>query len=83
MSPAELQSILYGALASPRGILIKSSDSTKAKQALYSARASLGDPELAVLQFRTSWLPDGDIVIARRAAPRLPSPSPQEILDLL
>ena len=46
--------ILYAALASPIGVVVATSDFKIAQQRLYKARRDSGDPELSVLQFRSS-----------------------------
>lgn len=56
---------LYLALAEPVGLLLATSDTARARQRLYQARARLADPGLEVLQFRASPYPDGDLVITK------------------
>ena len=58
-------SLLYQALAEPIGILLKTSDPLRARQALYRARADAKDEALAVLQIRSSPFPDGDLLICK------------------
>lgn len=65
MNNQNLLPLLYSALAEPYGVLIRVSDSTRAKALLYRTRAEANDPELATLQIRTSPFPDGDLVICR------------------
>ena len=55
--------ILHEALAEPYGLVLQTSDTTRARQALYKARAEANDPALAVLQVRISPFDDGDLVI--------------------
>lgn len=50
----DLLEILYTALQSPIGVVIRVSDFQLAQQRLYKARRDAMDPELACLQFRRS-----------------------------
>lgn len=49
-----LQAILYDALSSPIGLLLRCSEPHKGRQRLYEARRAAADPALARLQFRLS-----------------------------
>ena len=64
-SEAELQTILYQALAEPIGLLLATSDWARARQKLYLARTKLGDPSLAHLQIRHWPGEEGDLVIVK------------------
>lgn len=66
MTPAQLQEIMYLALAEPVGLLLQTSDRERARQAFYRARAAASDPALTELQFRVSPFPEGDLVICRQ-----------------
>jgi hypothetical protein len=59
--------VLYLAMMEPVGLLLQSSDTKKALQALYRARSAALDPALKVLSFRVSPLPTGDIIIVKKA----------------
>lgn len=70
----ELLSILQMALEEPLGIVIQTSDTTRAKMQLYRCRAVANDPSLAVLQIRTSPFEEGDLIICH--SNRTPQPKP-------
>lgn len=73
MTP-DLKLILYSALAEPIGLLLQVSDFTRARQALYRARADAQDPGLAGLQFRASpGLSGGNLIIINQRI-QLPGP---------
>lgn len=57
--------LLYQALAEPIGLLLKAPEREKVRQKLYQARTAIGDPALAVLQFRVSPFAEGDLVICK------------------
>lgn len=84
MAAQDLKAILYSAMADPIGLLLQVSDFSRARQALYRARAEAADPDLAVLQFRASpGLPEGNLIIVKErvqvSSPvSLPSTEPQE-----
>ena len=59
---------MYQALGEPIGLVLRTSDRTKARQALYQARQHRADPALAVLQIRFSPVPDGDLVVVKGLA---------------
>jgi hypothetical protein len=64
-----LRTILYTALAEQIGLLVRVDDPKRARQRLYEARASSGDPALAVLQFRLS--PGGsDLIAITKGSPK-------------
>jgi hypothetical protein len=79
VTSAEAQQILYLALAEPIGLLLATSDSAKAKTRLYSERAKLKDPALAVLQFRTSPIDGGNLVVTKEKVTR---PIPESLEEL-
>lgn len=62
----DLSSLLYAALASPIGILLRCSDLERTRQALYQARTKVGDGKLAGLQIRVSPFEEGDLVICHQ-----------------
>ncbi len=62
----DLRLVLYQALGSSIGLLLQTSDFGRARQRLYAARAEIGDPALAGLQFRSSPLPGGDLIIVKQ-----------------
>lgn len=66
MTPDEAQGILLEALAEPIGLLLRASDSKRASQRLYAARAKLG-PQAADIQIRT-WprSAEADLAVVRR-----------------
>lgn len=67
----QLLAILYQALGEPIGLLLRTSDFARARQALYRARQESGDQALAGLQFRASpGLPDGDLIIVNQKIQR-------------
>lgn len=55
--------LLYQALASPRGLVLQTSNFTLARQRFYQARAKAGEPAFAKLQFRQG--PDEQLWIIR------------------
>jgi len=55
--------ILEQAMVSPQGLLLQTSDLTKARAALYTARRISGDIRFSSLQFRSVNLPDGNLAI--------------------
>lgn len=62
--------LLYEALASPAGLLLKTNDPGRARAALYTARRKAEDRTLAGLQFR--FCPpqyDGDLMIVKGPMP--------------
>lgn len=68
MDSDELLSLLYQALASPRGIVLAVTDFVPCQAKLYKARKDSGDPALAALQFRRSpQNPEGEIWIVKGA----------------
>ncbi len=67
MNEADIQAMLYEALAQPVGLLLTSDDPTRAREAIYRARAKLADEELGRLQVRLVDLPDGQIAIVKGA----------------
>jgi len=67
-----LKAILYSALASPLGLLLRTSDQVRARAGLYKARADAQDPSLSILQIRVSpWPGEGDLVICKGQVPRV------------
>lgn len=64
--------LLYQALGTPLGIVIKVSDSSLASQRLYKARANSGDSDLDQLQIRKSPYSADELWIVR-SKPQLPS----------
>lgn len=69
--------LLYLALVEPIGLLLRTNDRERARQALYRARQTLGDPALTRLQLRVSPLADGDLVIVK--AHEI-GPTPEDLL---
>lgn len=63
LSREALLIILQAALDEPLGLLIRTSDTTRCRAALYKARTDSGDARLSSLQIRMSPFPDGDLVI--------------------
>ena len=64
--PPSASSILYSALHSPCGLLVRTTGGfDKARSALYATRRQLGDPRLNVLELRSSGLDGGDLVILK------------------
>jgi len=66
ISREDLIALLYQALAAPIGLVLATSDREQARQRLYAARATAGDPALAELQIRISPLGEGDLVLLKR-----------------
>ena len=65
MSP-DLRPLLYQALGSPIGLLLRTSDFARARQRLYQARVAAADQDLACLQFRASpGIEGGDLIIVK------------------
>lgn len=64
-SKDDLAAILYQALGEPIGLLLSTSDSNRARQKLYQARAAAADPALDVIQIRISPFPEGDLVLVK------------------
>jgi len=65
--------LLYQALGTPLGIAVTVSNVPKAQQRLHQERAKLQDPDLAVLQFRTSpFQPEGEVWIVKATPPKPP-----------
>lgn len=60
-----LLGILYSALAEPIGLVLRTSNTERARQRLYKARADAKDGSLAGLQIRVSPFDDGDLVICK------------------
>lgn len=60
-----LELIWYQALSEPMGLLLQVEDPHRAKQLLYRARASTGDPELQKVQLRTSPVEGGNLILIR------------------
>lgn len=59
--------ILYTALRSPRGIIVRTSDPNKLRQRLYKERKT--DPDLEVLSFNTSpFDAEGELWIIKKDA---------------
>lgn len=73
LQQSHLLSILYTALAEPLGLVLRTSDTTRARAALYKARTEAGDPELQALQLRVSPFPDGDLIIVKTTRPQAPT----------
>lgn len=65
----KLQAILYQALASPTGLLLRTSDGPRTRQRLYEARRASADPALAVLQFRLTPQQANGVAITKGALP--------------
>jgi hypothetical protein len=82
MPRPELLAILQSAMAEPIGLVLRTSDPTRARAALYKARAEAQDPQLACLQIRTSPFPDGNLVICKGPAPLGPRRLPVDLGDL-
>ena len=60
------QSLLYEALHSPLGLLVRTHGGfDKARSALYAARRTIGDPRLNILECRSSGLEGGDLVVLK------------------
>lgn len=55
--------ILEAATVEPIGLVLMTNDTTKARAALYRARAASNNPAYANLQFRVWPYEDGDLVI--------------------
>lgn len=72
--------LLHLALDEPLGLVLRTNDPVRMRQALYAARAASGDPRLTVLQVRMSPVPDGQLVIVRGQSP-LGRPVPDVELD--
>lgn len=62
----QLLELLYSALAQPIGLVLCTSDTEQARQALYRARARAADPALDTLQFKVGTCADGDLTIYKR-----------------
>lgn len=58
---------LYSALASPRGVVLKTTDVERARQRLYAARAEANDEALAALALVPSPTSSDELWIVRRA----------------
>lgn len=72
---ADLKPLLYRALGEPIGLLLRTSDFPRARQALYRARQDAQDDDLRVLQFRSSpGIEGGDLIIVKETVqvPRSP-----------
>lgn len=81
MVETQYKALLYQALGSPMGLVLRSNDPERARQTLYSARREAQDPELDVLQIRMKATPDGDLVLVKREFAVPKELGPQE-LDL-
>lgn len=66
MNQAELQTLLYQALAEPIGLVLRVEDFARARQRLYAARAACQDEALKGLQFRGWTGPEGNLVIVKQ-----------------
>lgn len=62
---AELVGLMWQAVAEPIGLLIVTDDPERLKQRLRWLRDAENDPELERLQFASSPLDDGDVVIVK------------------
>lgn len=61
--------LLYQALASPIGIVVRTSNFSLCQQRFYRARREAGDPALDCLQLRRSpFAPEGEIWIVKGGA---------------
>lgn len=65
MNANALLAAMYKALAAPIGVLIETSDPIRLMRALQALKTS--DAAFAVLSFRTSPVPEGNVVIVRSA----------------
>ena len=61
--------ILYQAVGSPLGLVVKTSNFQLAQQRFYKARADSGDPDLTRLQFRHSPYDPNDLWIVKGPKP--------------
>jgi len=77
----DLVGILYQALASPIGLLLQTDDPKWATEKLRSTRASCQDEALEVLAFRLVDLPDGNLVIYKRAPKPAAPEMPNDLMD--
>jgi hypothetical protein len=78
-----LLSILQSAAAEPIGIVIQTSDTARAKAALYRARSVCHDPALMALQIRTSpWKDQGDLLICHSQSTTKPMQHNLGAIDL-
>ena len=65
--------LLYRALHSPIGFLIRTNDLDRARQQLYAARAKSGDAKLKVLALRVAgpaFADEGNLLIVKAAKPK-------------
>ena len=77
--------ILQTAADEPLGLILRTSDTARARALLYKIRAESGDPRLASLQLRASPFPEGDLVICHPPTATRQPPAPADIgstLDL-
>lgn len=86
LSKTALLTILQTALAEPIGLVLRTSDPTRARATLYRIRSEANDPTLSVLQIRASPFPaEGDLIICHVRAPRSRAsaahPSLDDLLD--
>lgn len=74
--PQDLRLFLYAAMSSQIGLLLQTSDTARARQLLYRARVEAADPDLKVLQFRTSPVEGGDLIIVKETVQVESQPDP-------
>lgn len=72
--------LLYAALAAPIGLVLRTSDPERARQALYASRRAAQDPDLDILQIRTVGVPDGDLVLIKQKFVVPLAAGPDEVL---
>ena len=71
MSPEDILALAYRALASPGGLLLRTNDPDKAKQAFYRAIKKYSEAEgLGDLRFTTVEHEEGNLRIARVPGPK-------------
>lgn len=78
----QMKLILYQALAADIGLVLRTPEPERARQALYAARREINDPDLAILQIRTAGVPDGDLVLIKQKFSTPPPAGPEEVLGI-
>lgn len=66
----QLVAILEAASAEPIGLVLVTSDTTRARAALYRARMLENNPAYADLQFRVWPYDDGDLIVCHGSRPQ-------------
>ena len=78
----QLIAILHAALAEPIGLVLATDDPTRARAALYRARMTENNPDLADLQIRMWPYEEGDLIICHSSKAPASKPNNLGSIDL-